>query len=276
MTPAQVAAPVQLEALPVTVRGANGESIARQEIWSPRAALGQSLRLVQLLALRTLMCSRGGHANISCVKKTTQKKPQQKQKHALSLVPSKLQHKRRGASRYLRSTPPSELLSWKNRRETRRLDVGIHAARFIQRVAAYPVKVEGRQSNEEGWVGAVICKASRDRDPRISPSTPRVGKLLCAPVTRVRNNGAHLNFITQREESADTKQLVCALQTDTQAFISTSETSKDQRLTTRSTHPAVRRTAAFGCVWRFSFMKVCCLLRTSRAVYSQRSCVAVR
>lgn len=68
VTPAQVTAPVQLEALPVTVRGAYGESITRQEIWSPSAALGQSLRLVQLLALRTLMCSRGSHANISCIK----------------------------------------------------------------------------------------------------------------------------------------------------------------------------------------------------------------
>lgn len=30
-------------------------------------------------------------------------------------------------------------------------------------------------------MGNVMCKASRDRDPHISPSTPRVGKLLCAP-----------------------------------------------------------------------------------------------
>ena len=69
VTPAQVAAPVQLEALPVAVRRADGESIARQEVWSPRAALGQSLRLVQLLTLRTLMCSRGSHANISRIPK---------------------------------------------------------------------------------------------------------------------------------------------------------------------------------------------------------------
>lgn len=65
VTPAQVAAPVQLEALPVAVRRADGESVARQEVWSARAALGQSLRLVQLLALRTLLCSRRGHVNIS-------------------------------------------------------------------------------------------------------------------------------------------------------------------------------------------------------------------
>lgn len=65
VTPAQMAAPVQLEALPVAVRRAVGESVTRQEIWSPRAALGQSLRLIQLLTLRTLLCSRGGHANIS-------------------------------------------------------------------------------------------------------------------------------------------------------------------------------------------------------------------
>lgn len=69
VTPAQMAAPVQLEALPVAVRSAVGESVARQEIWSPRAALGQSLRLIQLLTLRTLLCSRGGHANISRIKR---------------------------------------------------------------------------------------------------------------------------------------------------------------------------------------------------------------
>lgn len=57
VTPAQVAAPVQLEALPVAVRSADGESITRQEVWSPGAALGQSLRLVQLLTLWTLLCS---------------------------------------------------------------------------------------------------------------------------------------------------------------------------------------------------------------------------
>lgn len=67
MTPSQVAAPVQLEALPVAVRRADGESVARQEVRSPRAALGQSLRLVQLLTLRTLLCSRSGHGNISRV-----------------------------------------------------------------------------------------------------------------------------------------------------------------------------------------------------------------
>lgn len=80
VTPAQMAAPVQLEALPVAVRRAVGESVARQEIWSPRAALGQSLRLVQLLTLRTLLCSRGGHADISriqknkCIKKKKKKR----------------------------------------------------------------------------------------------------------------------------------------------------------------------------------------------------------
>lgn len=67
VTPAQVAAPVQLEALPVAVGSADGEPITRQEVWSPRTALGQSLRLVQLLTLRTLLCSRGGHANISWI-----------------------------------------------------------------------------------------------------------------------------------------------------------------------------------------------------------------
>lgn len=58
---------MQLEALPVAVRRADGESVARQEVRSPRAALGQSLRLVQLLTLRTLPCSRSGHGNISRV-----------------------------------------------------------------------------------------------------------------------------------------------------------------------------------------------------------------
>lgn len=67
MTPAQVAAPVQLEALPVAVRSADGESITGQEVWSPCAALGQSLRLVQLLTLSALMGSRGGHDNISWI-----------------------------------------------------------------------------------------------------------------------------------------------------------------------------------------------------------------
>lgn len=69
VTPAQMAAPVQLEALPVAVGRADGESVTRQEIWSPRAALGQSLRLIQLLTLRTLLCSRGGHANISRIQR---------------------------------------------------------------------------------------------------------------------------------------------------------------------------------------------------------------
>lgn len=53
-----MAAPVQLEALPVAVRGADGESVARQEVGSPRAAPRQRLRLVQLSALRS---SRRGH-----------------------------------------------------------------------------------------------------------------------------------------------------------------------------------------------------------------------
>lgn len=92
VTPAQVAAPVQLEALPVAVRSADGESITRQEVWSPRAAPGQSLRLVQLLTLWTLLFSRGGHANISRIEKTR------------SFRPSKLQHSREGPSRGLRST----------------------------------------------------------------------------------------------------------------------------------------------------------------------------
>lgn len=50
-----------------------------------------------------------------------------------------------------------------------------------------------------------LLKDPGGRDPRSSPSCPRVGKLLCELVTRVRNNGAHPNFITQREESANTK-----------------------------------------------------------------------
>lgn len=67
VTPSQVAAPVELETLPVAVRRAHGESVARQEVRSPCAALSQSLRLVQLLTLRTLLCSRSGHGNISRV-----------------------------------------------------------------------------------------------------------------------------------------------------------------------------------------------------------------
>lgn len=49
---------MQLEAFPVAVRGADGESVTRQEVGSPRAAPRQRLRLIQLVALRS---SRRGH-----------------------------------------------------------------------------------------------------------------------------------------------------------------------------------------------------------------------
>lgn len=109
VTPAQVTAPVQLEALPVAVRRADGESVARQEVWSPRAALGQSLRLVQLLTLRTLLCSRSGHANISRIgiKGTPD----------AAHVRVNLQHNREGSGRGLWSTsfPGSFQLGRKNK-----------------------------------------------------------------------------------------------------------------------------------------------------------------
>lgn len=58
---------MQLEALSVAVRGADGESVTREEVWSPRAAFGQILRLVQLLTLRTLWGTGGGH---NCIART--------------------------------------------------------------------------------------------------------------------------------------------------------------------------------------------------------------
>lgn len=58
MTPSQVTAPVQLEALSVTVRGAYGQPVAGKKVRSAGAAPSQSLRFVQLLALRS---ARSGH-----------------------------------------------------------------------------------------------------------------------------------------------------------------------------------------------------------------------
>lgn len=68
---------------------------------------------------------------------------------------------------------------------------------LIQKLETHPGKVEGRYEARCN----LRLTASNGRDPHSSPSSPRVGKLLCALVTRIRNNGAHLNFITQREES---------------------------------------------------------------------------
>lgn len=51
VAPSQVAAPVQAEAAAVAVRGAEREPVARLEVGSARAAAGQRLSLVQLLAL---------------------------------------------------------------------------------------------------------------------------------------------------------------------------------------------------------------------------------
>lgn len=61
MTPSEVATPVQFEALAVAVRGANREAVARKEVWSASVALGQGLRFVQLLVLRSLLRPRRGH-----------------------------------------------------------------------------------------------------------------------------------------------------------------------------------------------------------------------
>lgn len=61
VAPAQVAAPVQLEALSVAVRGADRQPVARQKVWSAGAVLGQRLRLVQLIALWCLRSPRRGH-----------------------------------------------------------------------------------------------------------------------------------------------------------------------------------------------------------------------
>lgn len=93
---------------------------------------------------------------------------------------------------------------------------------LTQRLEEYPVKVERRQLTRRN----VTYKASHSRDPHISLSTPRVGKLLCALVTRVRNNGAHLNFITQREESAHTKTAALRTSNTHPSFIDPFKNSK--------------------------------------------------
>lgn len=122
VTPSQVAAPVQLETLPVAVRRADGESVARQEVRSPRAALGQSLRLVQLLTLRTLLCSRSGHGNISRVvpRRCGGGNATADESHVRSrgwwwLEKTQLQHNRDGLSRgvcFVSSTASLEAFSW--------------------------------------------------------------------------------------------------------------------------------------------------------------------
>lgn len=68
---------------------------------------------------------------------------------------SNLQHKRQGPRRCLRSEPPRRASLLEDRRETKHGGwmCESKAARFTQRVAAYPVKVEGRQSNEEARGG---------------------------------------------------------------------------------------------------------------------------
>lgn len=61
VAPAQVAAPVQAEALSVAVRGTHGEPVAGLEVRPPGAAAGQSLRLVHFLTLGRLQGGRGRH-----------------------------------------------------------------------------------------------------------------------------------------------------------------------------------------------------------------------
>lgn len=60
VTPSQVTAPVQLEALAVAVRGTNGQPVARLEVGSAGgAAPSQGLRLVHFLALPAALGRRG-------------------------------------------------------------------------------------------------------------------------------------------------------------------------------------------------------------------------
>lgn len=60
VTPSQVTAPVQLEALAVAVRGTDGQPVARLEVRSTRgAAPRQGLRLVHFLALPAALGRRG-------------------------------------------------------------------------------------------------------------------------------------------------------------------------------------------------------------------------
>lgn len=65
MTPSQMTAPVQLEALSVAVRGAYGQPVAGKKVRSACAALGQSLRFIQLLAF---MSARSSHRELPRIK----------------------------------------------------------------------------------------------------------------------------------------------------------------------------------------------------------------
>lgn len=62
VAPSQVAAPVQAEAAAVAVRGAEREPVAGLEVGSARAAAGERLSLVQLLALRRRRPAHGAAA----------------------------------------------------------------------------------------------------------------------------------------------------------------------------------------------------------------------
>lgn len=68
-------------------------------------------------------------------------------------------------------------------------------------------------------------------------------------VTRVRNNGAHLNFITQREESTNTKPAALHTSNTHTGFHQTlqkkKKKSKDQRLTMTLIYSAFHPRVAF-------------------------------
>ncbi|MEQ2247508.1 hypothetical protein ILYODFUR_010062 [Ilyodon furcidens] len=95
---------------------------------------------------------------------------------------------------------------------------------LTQRVAAHSVKVQ--------TTGGVTVEASRDRDPRISPSLEPCRGVGEAPQLCALLGDAHLNFITETGGAPRTQsQLLCALQTpQPQAFISPSDNFKDQGL----------------------------------------------
>lgn len=163
-----MAAPVQLEALAVAVRGADGEPVTRQEVRSPRAAPGQSLRLVQLLALRTLLSPRGGHANISRIDK----------KEPRSVRPGRLHHPRASRAPTVRvAFQPGERRLWTaGSREPEQ--PGYCSCRRCEHV---PQEVgKGRQLTACNGT----FRGSHGRGPHGSSSSRRVAELLCALVTR--------------------------------------------------------------------------------------------
>lgn len=95
---------------------------------------------------------------------------------------------------------------------------------FTQRVATLSVEVQ--------TTGSVTFEASRDRDPRISPSPVPCRGVGEAPQLCALLGDAHPNFITETGGAQRTQsQLLRALQTlQPRAFISPSDNFKDRDL----------------------------------------------